>query len=163
MTEYNILGQSIGGKKKGKNKEQNIFGSGLDFGLTLPKKQKNPLNVGFGFGPLPKKEIERDSRRNFTITQQKELKKSGKCKHCGTKLSDDNIDYDHIKPWEDGGKTILANGQALCLKCHRKKTRKEKLKKIDKKRKPKNGNKNILGGNVFGPPPKRSKNNPFGF
>ena len=87
-------------------------------------------------GIKSKQETERDSRRNFTPTQQKELRENQnkECNICRVKLTDDNVDYDHIIPWGDRGKTIIANGQALCLECHRKKTRKEKLKKIDKKR-----------------------------
>lgn len=44
--------------------------------------------------------------------------------------------------WEDNGKTIVSNGQALCPTCHTLKTKKDRLRKIDKKRtsskKPKN-------------------------
>ena len=147
MGDFNIWGPSS--KKKSSN---------FNLGLKAPKAKS--FNLGLG---TQKKEIKRDSRRTFIITQQKELKdrQNNRCNLCGTELSDDNVDYDHIIPWEDGGKTTLANGQAICLKCHRKKTRKDKLKKVDKKR-VKKENTNSFGGLSFGLPPKRSKS-PFGF
>ena len=109
-------------------KDFNIWGP-----ISKKKKQKPLIDLGFG---SQKKEIKRDSRRTFTRTQQKELisRQENKCNLCKKELSTDNVDYDHIIPWEDRGKTTLNNGQAICLECHRKKTRKEKLKKIDKKR-----------------------------
>ena len=115
--------------KKKPIKRQNV----IDISKNL--NMNNSFNSGFNPYNSNKK-VDRDSRRTFSVTQRKELKstQNNKCKICGIELSDDNIDYDHIIPWEDGGKTIVANGQAICLKCHREKTRKEKLKKVDKKR-----------------------------
>jgi len=123
-------------------------------GMLNPKGKKSKTIFDGMYGLSSKKEKERDSRRTFTITQQKELKsrQHNKCNLCGTELSDDNIDYDHIKPWEDSGKTTLDNGQAICLKCHRAKTRKDKLKKIDKKRVSK---KSDNFPSILGKPPKK--------
>ena len=155
MIEFDKWGNPIKGTKK---KQSNLFST--DYWSGSQKKQKNLLN--FSLGSSPKKEIKRDSRRSFTRTQQKEMKTNqhNKCKICGTELSEDNIDFDHIKPWEDGGRTIIANGQAVCLKCHRKKTRKEKLKKIDKKRSSTKSNP-PFGAVLFGQSPKRSRKNMF--
>lgn len=54
---------------------------------------------------------------------------------CGRKLDFTLADFDHIKPFESGGKTTVKNGEALHKDCHAKKTQKETLKKVDKKRK----------------------------
>ena len=126
MDNFNLFGVL---PKKKPIKRQNV----IDISKNL--NMNNSFNSGFNPYNSNKK-VDRDSRRTFSVTQRKELKspQNNKCKICGIELSDDNIDYDHIIPWEDGGKTIVANGQAICLKCHREKTRKEKLKKVDKKR-----------------------------
>ena len=126
MDNFNLFGVL---PKKKPIKRQNV----IDISKNL--NMNNSFNSGFNPYNSNKK-VDRDSRRTFSVTKRKELKstQNNKCKICGIELSDDNIDYDHIIPWEDGGKTIVANGQAICLKCHREKTRKEKLKKVDKKR-----------------------------
>ena len=161
MTEYNIWEQPIGGKKR--KKETNPFGGGLDFGIKQPKKQKNPFNVGIGFGSSQKNETERDTRRAFSQTQKKEIlyQQDNKCARCHKRLDPREIEFDHKKPWASEGKTVTVNGRALCGSCHKIVTHETKLKEVDKKRKPKQDN-NPFGENLFGPPPKRSKNNPFG-
>ena len=120
MDNFNLFGVL---PKKKPIKRQNV----IDISKNL--NMNNSFNSGFNPYNSNKK-VDRDSRRTFSVTQRKELKstQNNKCKICGIELSDDNIDYDHIIPWEDGGKTIVANGQAICLKCHRENTRKEKLK-----------------------------------
>lgn len=48
---------------------------------------------------------------------------------CNTELNDlRDVDIDHIKPLAVGGKNIIDNLQALCKKCHKKKTRIEQYK-----------------------------------
>ena len=45
----------------------------------------------------------------------------GKCQLCGISAKDCSLDVDHIIPRSRGGKTELANLQALCSKCNRSK------------------------------------------
>lgn len=45
------------------------------------------------------------------------------CAHCRAFLT--HMDWDHIKPWSDGGADDLNNGQMLCLSCHRVKTQQD--------------------------------------
>lgn len=68
-----------------------------------------------------------DSKRYFTSYDKGQIwdRQNGKCAKCKKQLNHDTVDYDHIKPWAKGGKTIPSNGQALCAECHAKKTRKE--------------------------------------
>lgn len=161
MGNLNILGTPS------KKKQENIFGDNLDFGLN-PKKgrTKNTLDIGIGFGPSQKKETERDPRRAFSQTQRNEIwdRQKGRCAglHCGHKpLLRSATHYDHIIPWEKGGKTIVSNGQALCPTCHSVKSNKDRLKNVDKKRK-NNRTDNLFGGNLFGQSPKRSKKDYLG-
>ena len=88
------------------------------------------------------REKERDTRRAFSQSQKNEIwdRQKGKCKgsHCRhSQLLRGATHYDHIKPHEDGGKTTVKNGQALCATCHALKSNKDRLKKVDKKRKKK--------------------------
>ena len=75
----------------------------------------------------------RDKRRAFTITQKTAIlyQQDSKCAICHKKLDPRAIDYDHIKEWSASGKTIIKNGAALCPICHRIKTHKSLVKKID--------------------------------
>lgn len=52
-----------------------------------------------------------------------------KCKglYCGNDLVDREFDVDHITPIAKGGKNAIENLQALCKKCHKNKTAKEKF------------------------------------
>ena len=62
-------------------------------------------------------------KRNFTKAQRLQLlRKAGyRCQICGTKLTVDNWEADHIIPYSRGGKTENWNGQALCSTCNRQK------------------------------------------
>ena len=79
---------------------------------------------------------ERDTRRVFSQSQKKEIlyQQDNKCARCHEKLDPRAIHFHHIKPWSSGGRTITQNGAALCPKCHEILTHKERLKKMDKKR-----------------------------
>ena len=61
-------------------------------------------------------------KRFFTARQKKilALVSGNKCKICGEDLNK-NFEGDHIHSYSKGGKTLLPNGQALCLPCNRKK------------------------------------------
>jgi transcription elongation factor Elf1 len=65
----------------------------------------------------------RDSRRNFTKSQQKKIfdkQKDHRCAICGEKLELSSTHYHHKKPWAKGGKTTVQNGIAVCANCHAK-------------------------------------------
>jgi len=83
-----------------------------------------------------KRKTKRDSRRAFTKTQQEEIlyQQDSKCAVCHKKLDPRAIHFHHNKPWASGGRTITRNGRAVCPKCHEILTHKERLKKVDKKR-----------------------------
>ncbi|MEM3580519.1 MAG: HNH endonuclease signature motif containing protein [Candidatus Bathyarchaeia archaeon] len=78
----------------------------------------------------------RDSRRAFTATQKKEIlyQQDNKCARCHKPLDPRATHFHHIKPWSAGGRTITVNGAAVCANCHEIITHKERLKKVDKKR-----------------------------
>ena len=63
---------------------------------------------------------DRDPRRNFTHTQQVQIwtEQNGVCPDCGKPLDLRTVIYHHIKPWHEGGKTIISNGVALDPTCH---------------------------------------------
>jgi len=43
-----------------------------------------------------------------------------KCVYCGKGIKDGvSLEVDHIKAWEDGGKTVYDNGQTLCSDCNK--------------------------------------------
>lgn len=165
MDDFNIWGQPSKGKKK--KQEPNLFGGSFDLGVKTPKKQKNPFEIGTGFGQDSEKpKYERVPVGN---SQKTEIlhKQKGKCAGCGLNFHEEGVraHFDHIKRVETGGASKLDNLQAICPTCHDKKTHKENVQKIEKTRKkPKKKEENNIfgGGNLFGAPPKRSKNNPFG-
>lgn len=87
---------------------------------------------------------ERDTRRAFIQTQKNEIcdTQNNKCAKCKEPLLRSATHYDHKTPWENGGKTEVKNGQALCATCHSIKSNKDRLRKIDSIRKPKSDNGN---------------------
>ena len=56
--------------------------------------------------------------RQFSASEKRVLYErcGGFCKRCGPKIhyKIEEMEADHIKPWSDGGKTELDNGQMLC-------------------------------------------------
>jgi len=58
-------------------------------------------------------------RRLFSKRQRQILAyvSGGACMNCGERLSE-SFHADHINPFSRGGRTITANGQALCAKCN---------------------------------------------
>jgi 5-methylcytosine-specific restriction endonuclease McrA len=105
--------------------------------LGKPKTRTadNPLNVVLS--GLPPTQPRRDSRRSFTYTQKVAIfrQQKGKCAICRKQLDFTLADFDHKKPFESGGKTTVKNGEAIHKDCHARKTQKETLKKVEKKRK----------------------------
>ena len=110
------------------------------FGTPSIRTVKNPLNVSFP--SLYPSETRKDSRRSFTSTQKNQIlhQQDNKCARCHEKLDPRATEFDHKKPWASGGRTIVVNGRALCANCHKKITHETLLKRVDKKRKPRNTN-----------------------
>ena len=47
------------------------------------------------------------------------MKDGARCKLCGATPQDGaKLHVDHIKPWANGGETVLENLQILCAKCN---------------------------------------------
>lgn len=83
----------------------------------------------------------RDKKRSLGATEKKEIqaRQKLKCAKCKKPLDPRAIHYHHKKEWSEGGKTNIKNCQALCPNCHEKESHKQRLKKIEKKKKePKN-------------------------
>ena len=61
-------------------------------------------------------------RRDFSKAEKVALYlvAEGKCSVCGSEL-DKGWEADHIVPYSIGGPTDVANGQALCRACNRRK------------------------------------------
>lgn len=74
--------------------------------------------------------LTRDERylnlRAFTDKDKRILfeRQNGICPKCSIKFDFSEMEADHIKPWSEGGKTDLSNGQMLCKSCNRKKSNK---------------------------------------
>jgi hypothetical protein len=66
------------------------------------------------------------SIRAFTPNQKQEAfeKQNGICPKCGKKCTFEEMEGDHIKPWIEGGKTLIDNLQMLCKDCNRRKGKK---------------------------------------
>ena len=64
------------------------------------------------------------SIRSFTDSEKRETyeRQNGKCAICKKAFSFEQMEADHIKPWSQGGRTILQNCQMLCKKDNRKKS-----------------------------------------
>lgn len=62
--------------------------------------------------------------RTFTDKDKRSLfeRQNGVCPHCKKEFKLKEMEADHIKPWSQGGKTNLSNGQMLCKACNRKKS-----------------------------------------
>lgn len=63
------------------------------------------------------------AKRNFSKKQRLTLLllSGGRCGLCGDEINEYNFHADHIIPYSLGGKTVVRNGQALCITCNLKK------------------------------------------
>jgi hypothetical protein len=72
----------------------------------------------------------KDNNRNFTHEQRLAIyrRDKGCCqvklKCNGEKCEWDNWEADHINAWDNGGKTIVENGQVACVNCNKSKSNK---------------------------------------
>lgn len=66
------------------------------------------------------------SLRQFSNSQRTTMfeRQNGVCPLCSEKFEINQMEGDHIKPWSQGGKTELSNGQMLCFDCNREKSNK---------------------------------------
>lgn len=62
----------------------------------------------------------KDQTRIFTPDQRAVIYRmgNGKCAMCGTEVTEESFEADHIKPWSKGGRTDISNGQILCSACN---------------------------------------------
>jgi hypothetical protein len=108
----------------------------VDSGIFSTTPFKLPKNT---FPSIGKTTPKRDTRRTFTATQKKEIlyQQGGKCasSECQHKKLDPRAThFHHEKPWGSGGRTIIANGRALCADCHEIASHRQRVKDVDKKR-----------------------------
>jgi hypothetical protein len=61
-----------------------------------------------------------DPQRGFTPEQRLAIfrKYNGICQKCGKQIRWDEFHADHMLPFSKGGKTVVANGQLLCVACN---------------------------------------------
>ena len=120
---------------------------GLNIFSNKKKSNKGILDdikpIGI-FNTNSKHQVSRDERRTFTRAQKEKIlsNQKFKCAICKKSFSKEEIaamtiDFDHIKPWSEGGRTVVSNGQAVHKYCHKKKTNDEIVKKIESKDKTK--------------------------
>lgn len=62
--------------------------------------------------------VQLDPKRNFDEQQKLEIyaRDKGVCQKCFKKVPETNWHADHKIPWIKGGKTVIENGQVLCIK-----------------------------------------------
>ncbi len=67
---------------------------------------------------------DRAGGRHFGEIQKRMIRlRDNRCRHFGCRRTAPTCEYDHIKPVEHGGQTLIANGQLLCRFHHRYKHR----------------------------------------
>lgn len=71
---------------------------------------------------IPKRKLSRSMRIELAYRQEY------KCRMCSVLLPPD-FEVDHIQALEDGGEDIASNLQCLCVPCHKRKTRLNRLRK----------------------------------
>lgn len=118
------------------------------------KKQPSIFDFG-GVGIQSNSKPKRDIRRSFTKTQKDAIwaQQGGRCAKCHQTLDPRYVEYDHKKGWADGGRTVVVNGQALCANCHKIKTHKSRLKKVNSRSGTQKAEENSLfnfSGGLFG-------------
>ena len=107
------------------------------FGNKIKKSKKNNSSgLSSLWGYEGKKINRKDSRRQISRSEKNEVlaKQHNKCNICKKGLDPRAIHFDHIKEYSKGGKTSLSNIQALCPNCHARKTNKDRVKSIIKRK-----------------------------
>lgn len=97
---------------------------------------KIPACIGSGYENRKNhKQISNASKRPGISWQRKFellMRQECKCNKCGTLLSLNNYDSDHVIPWYISFDNSDSNLQILCLICHRTKTKKEHKERLTK-------------------------------
>jgi 5-methylcytosine-specific restriction endonuclease McrA len=120
----------------------------------LPKINAPKIDLGIGSNKRENiREPVSKSQKNEVLARQK-----SKCTRCHKLLDPRAMHFDHIKEVYKGGKSTIANLQALCANCHNIKTHEDKLKKVESKRKKTSKEDN----NPFGLPKFNQKSFDFG-
>ena len=93
------------------------------------------LALGFVFGVLLIGRIVRPNKPNdqkqtiYFLNARKCQSVSGhSCPNANRELAFEDCTFDHIKEYDDGGKTTVDNGQILCRDCHNYKTQQYRTK-----------------------------------
>lgn len=109
----------------------------------IKKAPKKDLKANKAKSPRKaKKAPAKDGGRYFKGALKEAVLKRDKytCVICGRGRKDGiRIEADHIKEWDDGGRTILSNGQTLCGSCNKKKhydLKKKETKQVAKQYNP---------------------------
>ena len=68
--------------------------------------------------------------RVFSESQKRTMyeRQNKKCNSCGKEFPIEKLEAHHIVEWQDGGRTIIDNGEMLCSKCHKAEHNKRKTK-----------------------------------
>ena len=76
------------------------------------------------------------SRREFPkkVKRAAFVRADGHCEACGADLRGKPVHYDHELADDLGGEPVLENCKALCVPCHKEKTRKDDVPRIAKGR-----------------------------
>lgn len=82
------------------------------------------------------KSNKKDHKRQIGKSEKNEVweRQHGKCAICHKPLTPATTQYDHIRPYAKGGETDISNIQALCANCHAKKTNRDRVNEIRRKR-----------------------------
>lgn len=90
---------------------------------SLPKVNAFKHEMSKYTKKIPKRTLSRSLRIEIAYRQ------SYACNICGLFPIPPDFEVDHIQALEDGGKDVASNLQALCVSCHKEKTRLNRLRK----------------------------------
>ena len=163
MDDLNIFGPP----KRARGKKDDIFGGGLNIGINQlsekSEKKRRPIDKNI---------------RHLVWTKYNKSSLSGKCYVCKTPITFQHFHVGHNKAVAKGWKDNINNLRPICSSCNNsmgtipieqykakyfggKKPARKRGKKKSHIKKPKDDG--VFGDNIFGQPPKRPKNDPFGF
>jgi hypothetical protein len=106
--------------QRNKNKEYKLYMTSSSNSHAAIEGRFRMLMVDFYKEFTSLELIELDPKRLFDDNQKAEIyaRDNGICNKCSNKVTEYSWHADHKKPWIKGGKTIIENGQVLCIKCN---------------------------------------------